>query len=96
MAQVNLLKKISKYTDAKGKERTATNFYLQIGDELIPISVRYFENKDTGEDPMYRGRKMILSAFAALLPDKEKAEDKSESFDDDDKPEPHDDSDLPF
>ena len=96
MAQVKLFKKISDYVDKEGKERVATNFYLQIGNELIPITVRYFEDKKTGEDPMYRGRKMILSAFAELLPYKEKAEEESATSDDDDKPEPHNVSDLPF
>ncbi|MCM1305893.1 MAG: hypothetical protein NC037_00265 [Bacteroides sp.] len=78
MAQVNLLKRNRKYTDKDGKERTATNFYLQVGNELIPVAVRFFENKDTGEDPMYRSRKMIMSAFADELPEKGKLQSESD------------------
>lgn len=71
MAQVELFKKVGKYTDKKdGKEKTFVNFYVLCGDELIPVEVKFFENEE-GKDYRYSGRKAVMSAFAVLLPDKE-------------------------
>lgn len=69
--QVSLFKKISNYTDKDGQEKTATNFYVQCNDALIPVEVKFFpDSKFGGSDPNFRGRKMTLSAFADTLPDK--------------------------
>ena len=62
--QVELLKEKSNYKDKDGNEKVATNFSLQCGDTRIPIEVKYFENKETGRDPAFAGRKMVLSSFA--------------------------------
>lgn len=70
MAEVKLLKQNSRYTSKEGEEKTAVNFYLQCGNERIPIEAKYFEN-DEGKDPNYRARRTVMSAFAESLPDKE-------------------------
>ena len=69
MSEVKLLKKNSKY-QKDGEDKIAVNFYLQCGNERVPIEVKYFEN-DEGKDPNYRSRRTLLSAFADSLPDKE-------------------------
>lgn len=71
---LELFKQISNYTDKEGKERTATNFYLKCGEEMIPIEVRYFKDKQDNQkiDGNYRARKLVLSAFATELPKKQK------------------------
>lgn len=94
MAQVILFKKINKYVDKEGKEKNATNFYLQAGDLFIPVEVKYFPNKETGIDTQYSSRKTVLSAFAELLLDKPKkdASDNTKSDEEDDIA----DSNLPF
>lgn len=70
--QVQLFKKCGTYTDTKtGKEKRFTNFYLKCGDTLVPIEVCYFPKPEFDDrDPNYIGRKEVLSAFAAQLPDK--------------------------
>lgn len=70
--QVQLFKKVGTYTDKKdGKEKRFTNFYLKCGDALVPVEVCYFpQEKFDNRDPQYNGRKEVLSAFAAILPDK--------------------------
>lgn len=69
--QVQLFKKQGTYKDKEGKEKRYTNFYLRCNDALIPIEVCYFPNdKCDGRDPQYAGRKDVMSAFAAILPDK--------------------------
>ena len=70
MAQVKLLKKISNYTDKDGNERTATNFFVECGDVLVPVEVKYFEDKETGRDDRSRERKVLMSAFAEELPER--------------------------
>ncbi len=69
MAQVELLKKVGKYTDKEGREKQYTNFYVRCGDALIPIQVCFFAN-EAGKDSQYAGRKEVLKAFAELLPEK--------------------------
>ncbi len=71
--QVQLFKKVGKYTDKDGKEKTSTRFYVKCGDTLVPIEVPYFEGED-GRDYQYNGRKSVLSAFADILPDKPKSD----------------------
>jgi hypothetical protein len=68
MAMVNLMKKQVSY-EKDGEQKTATNFFAKCGDILVPIEVKYFENKDTGRDDRYRERRVLLSAFAEELPD---------------------------
>lgn len=70
--QVELFKRNGKYVDKKdGKEKSFTNFFLRCGDELVPVEVCFFpQDKFDGRDPNYNGRKKVLSAFAAILPDK--------------------------
>lgn len=71
--QVQLFKKVGTYIDKKdnNKEKRFVNFYVKCGDALIPVEVPYFPNdKFDGRDPQYSGRKEVLSAFAAILPDK--------------------------
>lgn len=71
MAEVKLWKKQAKYVDKDGQERTATNFFVQCGGIMIPVEVKFFEDKETGRDDHYRERKVLLTAFAEMLPDKE-------------------------
>lgn len=68
--QVKLFKKLSTYTDKSGEERTATNLFVECGDVLVPIEVKYFEDKETGDDKQFRTRKTLISAFAEELPNK--------------------------
>ena len=77
--QVELFKKIVPYKDKDGKDRTATNFYAKCGTDLIPIEVVFFPDKETGNDPNYRGRKMVLSAFSEDLPEREDKKEQKES-----------------
>ena len=71
MAEVKLYKKLATYTNKDGEEKQATNFFIACGDELVPIDIKYFEDKETGIDKNYRVRKTLLSAFAELLPERE-------------------------
>ncbi len=68
--QVDLFKRNSTYKK-DGEEKVATNFYVKCGDTVIPIQVRFFEN-EKGSDPNYSGRKLVLSSFASILPEKVK------------------------
>ena len=69
--QVELFKKASNYEDKDGNKKVAINFYLKLGSELVPIEVRYFEDKKfDGKDPNYRSRKLLLSAMAQEFPPK--------------------------
>lgn len=69
--QVDLLKKQVNYKDKEGKEKTATNFYLRCGDNmLVPIEIKYFPDENN-VDKAYGARKTVLSAFASVLPEKE-------------------------
>lgn len=73
--QVNLFKRRVPYVDQKdGKEKIATNFFVSCGDILVPVEVKYFENKETGRDDRYMERKTLLSAFADTLPERQKKE----------------------
>lgn len=75
--QVELFKKVGSYVDKKdGKEKQSTRFYLRCGDSFIPVEVPYFEGED-GRDYAYNGRKSVLSAFASILPDKDKPSEKT-------------------
>lgn len=56
-----------------GVDKRATNFFLQLNDQLIPIEVKYFPQKKFNDrDPGYQGRVSALSLVAEMLPDKEK------------------------
>lgn len=78
MAEVKLYKKLVPYVDKDGENRIATNLFVMCGDQLVPIEVKYFEDKETHVDKNYRVRKTLLSAFADLLPEREKKADKQE------------------
>ena len=43
---------------------------MKCGDELVPVEVKFFEN-DEGKDPRYSARRAVMSAFAAVLPERE-------------------------
>lgn len=70
--EVKLYKKVVSYKNKDGEEKTATNYFVQCGDVLVPVEVKYFEDKKTGEDKNYRTRKTLMSAFAETLPEREK------------------------
>lgn len=74
--EVKLFKKTGTYFSEKDKkDKPFTNFYIQCNDELIPVEVKYFPNPKTdNRDPGYQGRFAVLSAFAELLPEREKNE----------------------
>ncbi len=56
-----------------GVDKRATNFFLQLNDQLIPIEVKYFpQDKFNGRDPGYQGRVAALSLVAEFLPEKDK------------------------
>ena len=74
--QVNLFKRRVPYVDKKdGKEKIATNFYVDCGGILVPVEAKYFEDKKTGRDDRYMERKTLLSAFAETLPECQKKEE---------------------
>ena len=70
MAEVKLFKQISHY-EKDGEIKTATNFYVLCGDVRVPVEVKYFEDKQTGRDNQYLGRKMVLSSYAEEIPERE-------------------------
>ena len=79
--QVELFKKVSNYEDKDGNKKVAINFYLKLGSELVPIEVRYFEDKKfDGKDPNYRSRKLLLSAMAQEFPPKVSDAGESEHY----------------
>ena len=50
--EAKLFKKEGTYVDKENKEKRYTNFYVQCGDTLIPIEVKYFpKEKCDGRDP---------------------------------------------
>ena len=67
MSGIRLFKEKKNYTAKDGTERTATNFFLQLGDARIPIEVKYFKGAD-GKDANYQKRKAVVEALAELLP----------------------------
>ena len=79
---VNLFKKVGTYVDKKdGKEKRFVNFYVQIGDQMIPIEPKYFPNdRFEGRDPGFAGRKAVMEAMAEILPDKPSTEESSGNF----------------
>lgn len=74
---IDLFKREVKYKEKKngvetGKEKTATNYFVKCGDNLIPVEVKYFPNpKCEDRDPNYAGRCAVMSAFAEELPPRE-------------------------
>lgn len=77
--QAELFKKVSNYEDKDGNKKIAINFYLKLGNEFVPIEVRYFEDKKfDGKDPNYRGRRLLLSAMAEEFPPKDSETTESE------------------
>jgi hypothetical protein len=74
MSDMKLFHKKSNYVDKQGNEKVATNFFLKIGNMLIPIEVKYFPNKETNIDNQYQARRAVMSSFSEELPAKEKSE----------------------
>ena len=70
--QVKLYKQNVEYTTSKGEKKKATNYFVECGDVLVPVEVKYFEDKVTHEDKQYRTRRTLMSAFAEELPEREK------------------------
>ena len=68
--EVKLFKKHVGYKTQTGEEKTATNYFLQCGDVLVPVEVKFFADKETGEDKQYRTRRTLMSAFAEELPER--------------------------
>lgn len=68
MTEIKLYHKKATYTAQDGKERNVTNFYLQLGNQRIPIEVKYFPNKETQRDDQYASRKLVMLAFSEELP----------------------------
>ena len=55
-----------------GEKKPYTNFYLKIGNSLVPINVPYFPSEALdGRDPKYNSRVEILKTFAEELPEKQ-------------------------
>ena len=46
MAQVELYKQTGTYVNKDGVEKNFTNFYVKCGDELVPVTVKFFENDE--------------------------------------------------
>lgn len=68
--EVKLFKKHVGYKTQTGEEKIATNYFLQCGDVLVPVEVKFFADKVTGEDKQYRTRRTLMSAFAEELPER--------------------------
>lgn len=80
MAEVKLYKRTGTYLDQKdGTEKPFTNFFVACGDVFVPVEVKYFEDKETGRDDRYRERKVLLSAFAEVLPERKNTVQKDKA-----------------
>lgn len=77
MAEVKLFKKNVTYIDKDGQEKTATNFYVFCGSVSVPVEVKFFPDKNTGQDPRYRERKIVMTAFAEELPENKAGKKKA-------------------
>ena len=75
---VKLFKKNVEYTNKDGEVKTATNYFVQCGNVLVPVEVKYFEDKETGVDKHYATRKTLMSAFAEDLPERPKKQEVKE------------------
>lgn len=72
MANVNLFKRTGEYTDKRsGEKKPYTNFYVQCGDQMIPVEVSYFGTEEE-PDRQYAPRRAIMSAFSDRMPEREK------------------------
>ena len=71
MAEVKLYQKETTYKDTKtGEEKTATRFYLALGNVNVPVQIAFFPDKDTGKDSQYNTRKTLMKAFAENFPER--------------------------
>ena len=66
--EVKLFKQNVDYVTNAGEKKNATNYFVQCGDVLVPVEVKYFEDKETKTDKNYRARRTLMSAFAEVLP----------------------------
>lgn len=73
--EIKLYQKNGTYTKKDtGEQKHYTNFYLKVGNSLIPINVPYFPNDSLGgRDPKYNGRVEVIKAVAEELPEKTEA-----------------------
>ena len=68
--QVKLLSQTGNYKDKNtGEDKTYVNFFLECGNERIPIEVKNFSTQEK-QDKAYGSRRTVLKAFAEPLPDK--------------------------
>ncbi len=68
--EVPLLKRRGSYVDNRTNERKFyTNFYLQCGDDWIPVEVE-FQPNEREVDVNYGSNKRVFSAYAEALPPK--------------------------
>lgn len=67
--EIKLFKRTGTY-EKDGKDKQFTNFYLGLNDNLIPIEVKYFPNKQFNDrDPGYQARFAAVDLVAELLPE---------------------------
>ena len=70
---VGLFKKKGTYKDKEGKDKYFINFFVQCGNKMIPVEIKYFpQDQFDGRDPAFAGRKEVMDAWAEELPEKEK------------------------
>ena len=67
---VKLYKKNGEYKTQSGELRKVTNYFVECGDVLVPVEVKYFEDKETHTDKQYATRRTLMSAFAEELPER--------------------------
>ena len=70
--EIKLYQKNGTYTKKDtGEQKPYINFYVKVGNTLVPINVPYFPNDNLdGRDPNYNGRIEVLKAAAEILPEK--------------------------
>ena len=67
---VKLYKKNDEYTTNSGEKKKVTNYFVECGDVLVPVVVKFFEDKETHTDKQYATRRTLMSAFAEELPER--------------------------
>lgn len=72
--QVKLYKRSGEYITQAGEVKKVTYYFVECGNVLVPVEVKYFEDKKTGIDKQYGTRRTLMSAFAEELPEHKKAE----------------------
>ena len=67
---VKLYKKNGEYKTQSDELKKVTNYFVECGDVLVPVEVKYFEDKETHTDKQYAMRRTLMSAFAEELPER--------------------------